>query len=132
MKIAPHRSPGPGLRILVVEDEFLVAEHIAFALEDLGHEVVGPVPTIEAAIALIDSEALDCVLLDANLDGKSSAPIAAELTARSMPFVVVTGYGDLKLVSEELDGAPRITKPFSASDLAATFAAMSWESPRTR
>lgn len=115
-------SSSAGLRILVVEDEYLVAEHIAFMLEDMGYEVVGPVPTIEEAIALIASEALDCVLLDANLDGKSSAPIAAELASRSVPFVVVTGYGDLKLATADLDTAPRVTKPFSAKDLAATLA----------
>lgn len=119
MTVSENGSGRPRLRILVVEDEYLVAEDIASMLEDLGCEVVGPVPTIEAAIALIRGEALDCVLLDANLDGKSSAPIAAELAARSMPFVVVTGYGDLKLASTALDTAPRVTKPFSADDLAA-------------
>lgn len=119
---AGNGSSRAGLRILVVEDEYLVAEHIAFMLEDMGYEVVGPVPTIEEAIALIASEALDCVLLDANLDGKSSAPIAAELAARSVPFVVVTGYGDLTLATADLDTAPRVTKPFSAKDLAATLA----------
>jgi DNA-binding response OmpR family regulator len=121
----PGRSDGSsaaGLRILVVEDEYLVAEHIASTLEDMGYEVVGPVPTIEEAMALIGSEALDCVLLDVNLDGKSSAPIAAALAARSICFVVVTAYGDLKLADAGLDSAPRLAKPFSAQDLAATLA----------
>lgn len=122
MKILNNESSRPGLRILVIEDEFLVAEHISFTLESLGYEVVGPVPTIDAAIALIGSEAFDCALLDANLGGKSSAPIAAELVTRSIPFVVVTGYGHFKLATADLEAAPRVIKPFSTDDLAAKLA----------
>lgn len=109
-----------GLRILVVEDDYLIAAEIALTLEDMGHQVVGPTPTIAAASALIASEELDCVLLDANLGGVSSAPIAAECIARALPFIVVTGYGGFKLDAADLDAAPRVRKPFSAHDLAAT------------
>ena len=111
-------STGANLRILVVEDEYLIATEIAHALEDMGHLVVGPAPTIAQALALIASEAIDCAFLDANLRGTSSALIATELAARSIPFFVVTGYGGLKLESDELDAAPRVHKPLSASDLA--------------
>jgi DNA-binding NtrC family response regulator len=104
-------SAGARRRILVVEDEYLVAEYIGMLLEDLGYETVGPVPTVPAAIAAIASEKLDAVLLDANLGGTSSAPIAAELTARHLRFVVVTGYGDLELATAELQSAPRSTNP---------------------
>ena len=111
-------STGANLRILVVEDEYLIATEIAHALEDMGHLVVGPAPTIAQALALIASEAIDCAFLDANLRGTSSALIATELAARSIPFFVVTGYGNLKLESDELDAAPRVHKPLSAGDLA--------------
>lgn len=114
------RSNGAYRRVLVVEDEYLVAEDIALTLADLGYEVLGPVPTVAEALAVIGSETLDVVLLDANLGGTSSAPIAAELTALHLPFIVVTGYGDLQLASAELDSAPRVNKPFNAADLAAS------------
>lgn len=110
-------SDGSPSRILVVEDEYLVAEDIACTLEELGYEVLGPVATIEEALALVESEKPDGVLLDANLDGTSSAPIAAELIARSVPFVVVTGYGSLELAAGALDRAPRLSKPFESSAL---------------
>jgi CheY-like chemotaxis protein len=115
-------SAGAGRRILVVEDEFLIAEYITVTLEDLGYEIVGPVPTIPEAISAIASEKLDAVLLDANLNGTSSAPIAAELAARRVPFVVVTGYGHLDLATPALQAAPRVNKPFTPADLAAILA----------
>ncbi len=110
-------------RLLVVEDEFMVAEHIAMLLEDFGCEVVGPVGTIEQALAAVAGGALHGALLDANLDGKSSAPIAAALQTVSIPFVVVTGYGARKLDDDILDCAPRLIKPFSTADLGATLVA---------
>lgn len=111
-------SPGAGRRILVVEDEFLIAENIAIMLEELGYEVVGPIPTVAAAIKAVASEKLDGALLDANLAGASSGPIAVELTARKVPFLVVTGYGNLELAAAVLQAAPRVHKPFSMADLA--------------
>ncbi|RXT56937.1 hypothetical protein B6S44_00335 [Bosea sp. Tri-44] len=115
-------SPGAERRILVVEDEYLIAEYITVTLEDLGYVVVGPAPTVPAAIATIASERMDAVLLDANLAGTSSAPIAAELADRGIPFVVVTGYGTLDLATDALQSAPRINKPFTPADIAAILA----------
>jgi DNA-binding response OmpR family regulator len=108
-----------GRRILIVEDEYLVAEYIAGMLADLGYEIVGPVATVPEAIASIAKEKLDGVLLDANLGGTSSAPIAEELAERGLPFIVVTGYGSFELDTAVLQSAPRINKPFTAGDLAA-------------
>lgn len=105
----------------------MVAEHITMLLEDFGCEVVGPVTTIEHALAALDAGGLDGTMLDANLDGISSAPVAAALRAAAVPFIVATGYGTLALGSDALDDAPRVTKPFSATELklalAATFLA---------
>lgn len=112
-----------GLRILIVEDEFLVADHIAMSLEDLGYAVIGPVATVAEALGLVAGEPLDGVVLDANLDGVSSAPVAAELTARGVPFVVVTGYGRLNLPTSQLNDAPRVTKPYNIAELDRVLAA---------
>lgn len=120
---AQQDDGGAARRILVVEDEFLVADHIASTLEDLGYVVVGPVPTIEDALAVIANEPIDCALLDANLDGVSSSSIAEALIERGVPFIVCTGYGLLTLAADILNTAPRLTKPFRNADLAATLGA---------
>lgn len=92
-------------------------------LEDFGCQVVGPVGTIEQALKYVAEGALDGALLDANLDGTSSAPIAEALQAGSVPFVVVTGYGARRLGDDVLDGAPRLIKPFSTASLGETLMA---------
>ena len=105
-----------GLRLLIVEDEYMVADHIGMLLEDFGCEVAGYASTVSEALDLISSERLDGVLLDGNLNGDSSAPVAIELQSRSIPFVVAAGYGCLELNAEALNGAPRLAKPFSTFD----------------
>ena len=72
---------------------------------------------------MIRSVALDGVLLDGNLNGDSSAPVAVELRSRSIPFVVATGYGQLELGTEALNGAPRLAKPFTNIDFERTLLA---------
>lgn len=122
MMFPGNGSDSRAARVLVVEDEYLIADHIAMTLEDLGYDVVGPVSTIDDALATVRSQPLDAALLDANLDGVSSTPIAQELTDRTVPFVVVTGYGELALESAVLDDAPRVTKPLVVSTLAGALA----------
>lgn len=112
-----------GLRLLVVEDEYMIAEHICILLEDLGCDVAGPVGTIEEAIAILQGGGLDGALLDANLNGESSAPIAAALYDASVPFVVATGYGSRELSDGTLNTALRIIKPFGKVQLGATLVA---------
>lgn len=106
-----------GLRVLVVDDEYLVAYHLQSLLEDAGCSVVGPVPSIAAALAAMRHEKLDGVLLDANLNGISSAPVADALAAANVPFVLVTGYGNLSLANAAMNGAPRIGKPLDEAAL---------------
>jgi DNA-binding response OmpR family regulator len=105
-----------GFRVLVVDDELLVADHLQLLLEDAGYTVVGPVATVEKGLAAVRGEQLDGVLLDANLNGRSSAPIADELRTRGVPFVVVTGYGKLEFADPVLNNAPRLSKPFDGEE----------------
>ncbi len=84
---------------------------------------MGPVGTIEQALEYVAEGGLDGALLDANLDGTSSAPIADALQVGSVPFIVVTGYGARKLDDEVLDCAPRLIKPFSTANLGETLLA---------
>ena len=112
-----------GLRVLVVEDEYMVADHLGMMLEDLGCVVAGFASTVDQALDLIRSEQLDGVLLDGNLNGDSSAPVAIELRARSIPFVVATGYGQLELNADALNGALRLAKPFSNFEFERTMVA---------
>lgn len=112
-----------GLRILVVEDEYMVAELLCMILENFGCDVVGPCATVTDAMAAIAGHELDGALLDANLDGQSSAPVAAALTAVGAPVVVATGYGALTILDDVLNKAPRINKPFNSAELGATLRA---------
>ena len=84
-----------GLRLLVVEDEALVAMLIEDILLDLDCVVIGPVGTVAQALALLHHEEIDGALLDVNLGGgERSYPVADALAARNVPFVFVTGYGE--------------------------------------
>ncbi len=80
------------MRILIVEDEPLIAFEVEQTLTDAGFEIVGVAARVEEALAMIDDGALDAAVLDANLNRVSAAPIAVALTARGLPFVVTTGY----------------------------------------
>ena len=113
-----------GLRILVVDDEFLIAMNIEAMVEDSGGRSVGPVGDIPGALAIIQDGELDGALLDANLHGVSSEPIALALQAAGIPFVVITGYGRLDLDGETLSAAPRLTKPLNAREFQITLASV--------
>ncbi len=112
-----------GHRILIVEDEFLVALEIASVLADAGFEVLEPAGTIEGALRAIGSEAIDGVILDCNLSGRDVTEIADSLTARHIPFVFLTGYGRESLPPTFRD-LPLISKPFDEKHLVASVRAM--------
>lgn len=113
-------NPSPALsgrKILVVEDEWMIAEHLSMLLQDLAFEVVGPVANVPDALAKAEGEQIDCALLDCNLNGSSSAPVVDVLIAKNVPFIMVTGYGGLELPTEAMNAAPRLTKPFTEPEL---------------
>jgi CheY-like chemotaxis protein len=84
-----------GLRILVVEDEFLIAMNLVDALENAGSFVLGPVASVAKAISKIESEAhIDAAVVDVNLGGLLAFPVADMLVARKIPFIFTSGYED--------------------------------------
>ena len=107
-----------GRRVLVVEDEAMIAMLVEDMLADLGCVVVGPAHDLDAAMALAaGAEAIDVALLDVNLAGKPVFALADALRERGVPLVFATGYGEGGL--REIDaGAPVLQKPFRTADLA--------------
>jgi CheY-like chemotaxis protein len=103
-----------GLRVLVVEDEMLVCMDIEDVLGELGCTVVGPASTIDRALEIIDEELFDVAMLDLNLSGEPSYPIAKRLAERGVPFLLATGYAE---VDPAFADRPRIQKPFMTEGL---------------
>src|SRR5260370_38547436 len=87
-------------------------------LQDLRCEIVGPVSTLEEAVATVRQNRLDGALLDANLNGKNSSPVADELLGHEGPFILVTGYSGRKEDPPVLKRAPRGRNPVSFDELA--------------
>ena len=103
------------LRILVVEDEAVIAIMIEDMLVDLGCEVVGPAGSVAEAIRLAESEPLSGAFLDVNLGGASIYPVADLLSARRIPFVFVSGYG-AGAIAARFAGTPILSKPILDAD----------------
>ena len=109
-----------GRCVLVVEDEALVAMLIEEELLDAGIRILGPAHDVEGALHCIQAaapEGIDAAVLDMNLQGVPSGPVAAALAARGIPFVIATGYGDARFA--EAPDAPVIRKPFDGPHLVA-------------
>ena len=107
-----------GFRLLVVEDEYLVAADLTASLESLGAEVIGPAASVEEALSLLDNNGggLDGAVLDINLQNERVYPVADVLTARGIPFVFTTGY-DAAAVPTAYAWAPRCEKPVDKTQL---------------
>jgi CheY-like chemotaxis protein len=102
-----------GRRVLVIEDESLVAMLLETILEDMGCAVVGPESNIDDGLTAATTEGgLDAALLDVNVAGREVFPVAEALKARGVPFVFSTGYGEAGL-PEHWRGHPTIQKPFT-------------------
>lgn len=106
-----------GARILIVEDELLVAMDLEDRLKREGCGVLGPVSRESKALAVLEHDRPDAVVLDLNLDGKLPVDLANILAERHIPFVVVTGYGNRHLDVAALQEAPRLHKPIKTEEL---------------
>ena len=101
-----------GRRVLVVEDEALVAMLLETILEDMGCMAVGPAATVDEGLRMAADEAVDAALLDVNVAGRQVFPVAQALKDRGVPFVFSTGYGEGGL-PDEWRGQPTLQKPFT-------------------
>lgn len=104
------------MRILIIEDEPMIALDLQDLLEDAGFDVVGVAGKLEKALALIASKVCDAAIVDANLGGVSSGPAAVALAARRTPFIVLSGYA-LKQQEAAFPNALFIQKPCRPAQL---------------
>jgi CheY-like chemotaxis protein len=110
----PHVA---GRRVLIVEDEYFIAEELAHAFQDGGAEIVGPVSNVDDALDLIEEAgALDAAVLDMNLQGEMVYPVADALLARGVPFVFATGY-DAASIPAKYETIVRYEKPVAAHNV---------------
>jgi CheY-like chemotaxis protein len=107
----------PRCRILVVEDEAMIAMLVEDMVLDFGSEVVGPVGRMEEALRLASHAALDAAILDVNVGGTVVFPVADVLRGRGIPIIFATGYGSGGLPTR-FRNDPTLAKPFSYEALA--------------
>jgi CheY-like chemotaxis protein len=109
-------APLPRLRILVIEDEPLIAMTIEFSIEGLGHAMIGPIAHLDEALVAAQGDDYDCAIIDINIIGGPSHAVAEIMAARQRPFIVASGYGEHSLPAA-LRNRPRLTKPYSGAAL---------------
>jgi CheY-like chemotaxis protein len=103
-------------KVLVVEDEMMIAMLIEDMLDEFGCELVGPATNIPRALELIGKESIEIAVLDLNLDGQDTYAIADALQQKNVPFIFATGYGSTGL-RKEYGNRPILQKPFQQKDL---------------
>lgn len=121
---APHRDGGEnagggesrgifqGMKVLVVEDDFIVAFDMQVMLEEQGAEVIGPASSVMEALALLAAARPNAAVLDVNLNGEFVFPVADQLRAQGVPFLFATAYADDdRLFPETSKQTPRLAKP---------------------
>jgi len=109
-----------GLRILVVEDEYVLADDLAQNLRDAGAVPIGPFPTVAQAEAALAAEGADAAILDLNLRGTMTSGLVERLSAERLPCLVVSGYGAEAL--PDTITVPHLEKPVDAGAAVARLA----------
>lgn len=104
-------------RILIAEDNYLMAEEVVEAVRGCGYAVAGAAPSVERGLALIARDAVDGAVLDIDLAGTPSFVMCRALTAKGVPFIFLSAYSPNTVVPEEFSTAPHLAKPFVPSAL---------------
>jgi CheY-like chemotaxis protein len=112
------RAAGRRRRLLLAEDELLVAMEIEATLRELGYDVVGPVATVAEVERLAASAELDGAVLDVNLRGVQVFRALPRLLQRGLPVLLSSGYEDATLFPDEFRQLPVLVKPYGAAQLA--------------
>ncbi len=112
-------SQKPRCRVLVVEDEAMIAMLVEDMVLDFGSEVVGPAARIDEALDLAHRADLDAAILDINVDGTDTFAVADVLRERGVPLIFATGYG-ASVLPDRFSGCPALAKPFSHQVLCET------------
>jgi CheY-like chemotaxis protein len=107
-----------GLRVLIVEDELVVAMELEALLRDLGCIVLDPAPTVRKALRILAEEQPDVAVLDVNVRGERVTPVAEALEAQGILFILLTGYGSERLHDKALQAATCLHKPVDGRQLA--------------
>ncbi|WP_424813176.1 response regulator [Roseococcus sp. YIM B11640] len=109
-------TPLVGRKVLVVEDQYLLADDICSVVKRLGGEILGPVSRVEDAMAALRTQPLDFALLDVNLEGEMVYPVAAALQDIGVPFVFTSGY-DAAVIDPRFETVPHLAKPVGQGQL---------------
>ena len=124
MSILSEHSPTPaslvGVRVLIVEDEPLLAVELIDELQDQGGIALGPAMSVDEALAVVADELFDAAILNVDLRGRRSGPVAKALSDRKIPFLFVTGND--KFVQEHFPDVPVCPKPYDMPKIVAALA----------
>ncbi len=107
-----------GKRVLIVEDELLVALGLEDNLKSLGHDILGPVATLSEAVRMAETVDVDVAILDVNLRGEYVYPAAQILLERGIPFIFCSGFSGAMPVPGRFSDAPRVPKPYTSRAIA--------------
>lgn len=106
-----------GKRVLIVEDQLLIAMDLERILEDWGAEILATSTSPSEALAVLRRERPDVAVLDVNLGDTTSEPVAAALSSAGVPFIFATGYGDGSAIPEGYESVPVVRKPYDAQSI---------------
>jgi DNA-binding response OmpR family regulator len=110
------KTPNAGRRVLVVEDEVMIASEVEQELNEAGFAIVGPVGSVERALEAIEAGRIDAAVLDVQLQSEDSYPVAERLQERRIPFLFITGYSSGEIADRYRRHAC-LQKPFSSRGL---------------
>lgn len=116
-ELSRDRPPLTGRRVLVVEDESMIALQIEQALDEAGCTIVGPAARVLDALDLLETTEVDAALLDINVAGEPSFPVADMLMSRGVPFAFCTGYAGTSVLPSRYTGVALIAKPFTPANI---------------